>query len=79
MLGKTFEQGNRQLEVKPDFFKGEERTEQEVLDIIEKESAEDATFNIVGKQATQVALKAGIIKQEGIKEIQGTPMALVLL
>lgn len=42
-------------------------------------SMEDATFNITGKNSINVALKIGLINQEGIKEIQGIPFALVLL
>lgn len=79
LIEKKFEQGNKQLEVKPSFFKGEEKTEQETLKIIEDASAEDATFNIVGEKSTQLALKTGIIKPEGIQTIQNIPIALVLL
>lgn len=79
LLGKTFEDGNRIIEVKPGFFKGEKKTEEEVLKIIEKESSEDATFNIIGKRAVAAVLKAGIIKKEGIKKTRGVPVALVLL
>jgi len=39
---------------------------------------EDATFNIVGEKSTQLALKLGIIMQEGIKTIDKIPYALVL-
>jgi len=79
LLGKTFEQGKFQLNIKESFYKGEEKTKQEILDIIKKMSIEDSTFNIVGKEAIETALEAGIISKEGIKEIQGIPFALVLL
>ncbi len=79
LLGKTFEQDKFQLDVKESFYKGEEKTKQETLDIIKKMSIEDATFNIVGKEAINIALEAGIISKQGIKEIQGVPFALVLL
>lgn len=79
LINQKFEQDNMQLDVKEDFFKGEQKTEQEVLRIIEQAQQEDATFNIVGKKAIQTALKAGIINKQGIKQIQGVPVALVLL
>jgi hypothetical protein len=79
LIGKKFEQGNQEIEVKESFFKGEEKTPEETLKIIEVEAAEDATFNLVGKEAVTIALKAGIIKQEGIKKIQNIPVALALL
>ena len=79
LIGKCFEQGKFQLDLKESFFKGEEKTKEEVLEIIKNMIKEDATFNIVGKEATETALEAGIISKEGIKEIQGIPFALVLL
>jgi hypothetical protein len=78
LLGKNFEEGNFQLDVKESFFKGEKMSEEEVLEIIEGMSAEDATFNIVGERAVSVALKSGIISEEGIRKIQGIPVGLVL-
>jgi hypothetical protein len=79
LIGKKFEQDNKQLDLTSNFFKGEEKTAEEVLDIIEKASYEDATFNIIGNKSTDLALKAGIIKPEGIQRIQEIPVALVLL
>lgn len=79
LLGKRFEQDNLQLDIKESFYKGEEKTKQEVLEIIKKMSAEDATFNIIGKEAVKTALEAGIITQEQVGEIQGIPFSLVLL
>lgn len=79
LLGKSFEEGNRQITLNEHFFGGEEKAEKEVLETIESCAAEDYTFNIVGEQSTNLALKAGIIKPEGITRIQGVPIALVLL
>jgi len=79
IIGKTFEEGNKQIIVNPNFYQGEEKTEKEILEIIEKGTAEDFTFNIVGQESVKLALKCGLIKEEGITNIQGTPIALVLL
>lgn len=79
LIGKNFEEGQKQLKINEHFFKGEEKTEQEVLETIELGSAEDYTFNIVGEQSIKVALKSGLIKEEGIIRIQDIPIALVLL
>ena len=79
LLGRKLEEGNRQLDLSGEFFKGEEKKEEEILEFIKDIAKEDATFNIVGKKATELALKAGIISKEGIKKIQGVPFALVLL
>jgi len=79
LLGKNFEQGNFQLNLTGEFFNGDEKSEQETFEVIKDLAKEDATFNLVGKKAIAVALKAGIISKEGIKTIQNVPFALVLL
>lgn len=79
LLGKNFEEGDKQIFVNENFFKGEEKSEEEVLEIMGQGSSEDYTFNIVGKQSIDLALKAGLIQKEGIISIQGVPISLVLL
>lgn len=79
LIGKKFEEGKFQLDIKESFFKGEEVNEEKVLKIMEDMAKEDSTFNIVGEESINLALKAGIIKEEGIKKIQGIPFVLVLL
>ena len=79
LLGKRFEQGKFQLDVKESFFKGEETDEEKAIEIMKDMSKEDATFNIVGKKSINIALKAGIIEKDGIGKIQEIPFALVLI
>ena len=79
LLGKYFEEGKFQLDIKESFYGGNKVTEEELLKIIRRMSREDATFNIVGEKSIQAALKAGIINQHGIKKIQGISHALVLM
>lgn len=79
LLGKTYEEGNFQLDIKESFFKGREVSESELLEIMKDMSKEDATFNIVGKDSVNTAIKAGIIEEDSFGEIAGIPFALVLL
>lgn len=79
IIGKKFEEGIRQIEVRPSFFQGEKKPRNEVIKILKKMENEDALFNIVGKESVETALEAGIIKPHGIIEIQGVPVALGLL
>lgn len=79
LIGKMFEEGIRVLEVRENFYKGDEKSEQETIEIMQDLAKEDATFNIVGKKSCDCALKAGIISKEGIKQVQGVPFALILL
>lgn len=79
LLGKKFEEDIFQLDVKENFFKGKECTDEEVIGIIKNMDLEDSTFNIVGEKSVKIALKAGIITTEGIGKINGIPFALVLM
>ncbi|RLG12722.1 DUF424 domain-containing protein [Candidatus Pacearchaeota archaeon] len=79
LIGKLFEEGKYQLDIKESFFKGEEKSPEEIKRIIQDMSKEDATFNIIGQESVNIALETGIISEKGIKKIQGIPFALVLL
>ena len=79
LIGKKFEQGKFQLDVKENFFKGDEVDEKKAIEIMRDFIREDATFNIIGKKSIQTALKAKIISQDGIKKINNVPFALILL
>ena len=79
LLGKEFEQGKLAIKLEESFFKGEEKSEKEIIEDLKRAADEDATFNIVGKQSVAAAIKAGIIKESGITKIQDIPIALVLL
>ncbi len=82
LLGKRFEEGIKQLDIKESFYKGENgkicKTE-EIKEIIKNWLKEDATFNIVGEKAIQLALNEKIIDGEGIAKIENIPYALILL
>jgi len=79
LIGKTFEEGNKQLYVKESFFKGDEMSEEEIIKMMKDWKAEDATFNIVGEESTKTAIKAGIISPKSILKIGECPYTLILL
>ena len=79
LIGKKFEEGEFQLDIKENFFKGEKVDEQKLLKVIEDFSKEDATFNIVGEKSVNTVLKAGLISKEGVKKIKNIPFSLKLL
>ena len=79
LIGKKFEEGKFQLDVKEDFFKGEEASEEKIIEVMQDMSMEDATFNIIGENSINTALKIGLISEDGIKKISGIPFALVLM
>ena len=82
LIGKKFEDGNFQLDIKENFYRGSDGQiidDKQVIKIMKDMSREDATFNIVGKKSIDAALKSGVISKEGVKEIQGIPFALILM
>lgn len=76
LLDKRFEEDNRQLEVRAHFFKGTQLNFKETVQLITRQIQEDASFNIVGKEAVQAAQEAGLIKKENILTIQNMPFTL---
>lgn len=79
IYGKKFEDENIQLDLTNNFFNGEEVNENELIDLINVYSQEDATFNIVGERSTSLALQINLISKEGIKKINNIPYAFILL
>lgn len=79
LIGKRFEEGKFQLDVKESFFLGKEMNEKDTIDIIIKMVKEDATYYIVGEKSVNCAIKAGITEKEEVKKIQGIPFVLILL
>ena len=71
LLGKKFEDGKFQIEVKRDFYDGERITSKALRKLLE-----DATIaNLVGKETIKCAIEAGIVDPECIIEIKGIPHA----
>ena len=79
LLGKYFEQGNFQLDIKESFYKGEEISEEKLSKIIQNMIKEDAIFNIVGEKSISCAIKQGLISKESVKKIQDVPFSMVLV
>ena len=61
LIGKKFEEGEFQLDVKESFFLGENVQKEEAEELLKSLLAEDSTFNIVGEESVSTAKKAGII------------------
>ncbi len=79
LIGKYFEEGKFQLDVKESFYKGQEVSEEEIIKLIRRRAVEDATFNIVGEKSVSLAIELGLVAKEGIKRIQNIPFVMILL
>jgi hypothetical protein len=78
LIGRSFEEDKRQLNLAGKFFLGEEKSEEESRRLLDFYRKEDACFNIVGRKSCEVAIKAGLIQKEEISAIQGIPFVLIL-
>ncbi len=79
IYGQMFEEGDKQIDLTGDFFKGEDKSLIETRQILEDAVKEDATFNFVGKEACALAVELELIDEEHILKIQDVPVALALL
>src|SRR3989344_229008 len=79
LLGKKFEEGERVLDVRENFYKGDEMDYDKVVELMRKEANEDATFNIVGEEAVRTAFDAGIVVKGSEMTVDGVPFVLVLI
>ena len=71
LVGKKFEEGNLQLDLTGDFYKGEEKNEQEAGDIIRNAGH----VNLVGEKSVKLGIQEGIIDEQNVKTVQGIPHA----
>lgn len=69
LIGQKFEDGDLQLDLTSDFYKGEEKADGEIGDLLRNAYV----LNIVGEKSVALALKEGIIDEANIKNISGVP------
>lgn len=74
LIGKVFEEGDQQLDLSSDYFKGEEMEDDKIFKLIQKAYS----VNVVGKKSVEICIKAGVIDQENIAKIKGIPYAYML-
>ncbi|WP_415379924.1 DUF424 domain-containing protein [Halosimplex sp. TS25] len=73
-LGETYENGTVSLTVEPDFYDGDEATEEEVVDSLSRCS----TANIVGEESVALAIEHGFVDEENVLDLDGTRHAQLL-
>ena len=79
LIGKKFEEGKKQLDMRGGFFEGEEKNAEEVREIVENAKKEDASFNVVGEEACRVCQECDLFKGDEFMMVEGVPVGLVLL
>jgi hypothetical protein len=79
VFGKKLVDGKRVLDLSGQFFEGEKMNHDEAREEILRCDAEDATFNFVGKESVGLAKELGLVKDEGVLDVDEVPFALVLM
>ena len=79
LLGKKFEEGNRQLHLTESFYRDKFMDIKEAAEAIEYQANEDATFNIVGEESIRAAIKAELITNKDVQKVAGIPFAMTFL
>lgn len=74
VLGKKFNEKKFQLDLSSNFYKGEEKTEDEVRKIVK----EAYVLNIVGEKSVGFCLEEGWISKDKVNKIKNIPYAMCL-
>jgi hypothetical protein len=75
LLGEKIEEGNKQLDLTSDFYKGKEKNDQEVADLMRN----SYILNVVGEKSVNLAIKEELISGNHVDNIKGVPYAQAVL
>jgi len=71
LKGKSFSEGEKQLDLSSDFYDGDEMDKEGVLRLMKIAYI----VNLVGEEVISVGLEAGVIDKENIMKVDGVPHA----
>ena len=75
LLGQLIEEDGKQLDLRGDFYKGEEKEAEEIGDLIRNADG----VNLVGEEAVNLGLQEEVVEKEHIIKIKGIPHAQATL
>ena len=73
--GKRFEEGDRLLDLSSHFYKGNQRDEPAVTNLMLKAYM----IHVIGKDAVEIAVKLGLASKNDALTVQGVPHIEILL
>lgn len=71
VIGKIFYEKNMQLDLRSDFYRGEEETEDDARNLVR----DSYILNVVGKRSVGFCLKQGWISEKNIIKVKNVPHA----
>ena len=75
LLNRCFKEGNLRLEISNQFFGGNLIPQEEAISILK----EAFYFNIIGEKIISKAIEFKILSKEGVRYVNGVPMALKMV
>lgn len=75
LLNQIFREGNLRIEISKQFFGGNLLDIHEAIEILKEASY----FNIVGENIIKKAIELKLLPKEGIRSINGVPMAIKMM
>ncbi|MBW2977974.1 DUF424 family protein [Candidatus Woesearchaeota archaeon] len=75
LIGKKFVEGDLQLDLSSDFYKGEDMEEERILELFKVVHI----VNLVGEKCVKLGIKAGIVDEDRVIKIKGIPHAEVVI
>ncbi len=75
LLNHVFKEGNLRIEISNQFFGGKLINLEDAIEILKEASY----FNIVGENIISKAIDDKILPKEGVRSINGVPMALKMM
>lgn len=75
LLNQVFKDGNLKIEISERFFGGDLINLEQAIEILKQASY----FNIVGENIVNKAVDCNILPKEGVRSINGVPMAMKMM
>lgn len=75
LIGKLVEEKNRQLDLRGEFYKGEELSVEEIGDLMRNADG----VNLVGPESIKLGLQEGVITEDNVIMVDGIPHAQAVL
>lgn len=71
LIGRRFEEKGLVLDLSSDFYKGSERSEEEIISLLKNAYI----VNLVGEKAVGAGIKARVVDKERVIRVKGVPHA----
>jgi uncharacterized protein len=75
IIGKVFTEGNRQLDLSSNFYKGERKTEEQIEEMIQ----DVYIIHVVGEESVSLLKRKNLLGDNGVIRISNVPHAEIVL